>query len=123
MTMTMSTSMNGTRLISGSSLNDPRRKFIAAASGLALAADDLDQLDRLDFHFHDQRIGARAEVAVEDEARHGDDDAERGVVQRDRDAVRELRGIRHAGRSLRAEDLDHADDRAEQAEQRRHGGD
>src|SRR5262249_56626268 len=47
-----------------------------------------------------------------------DRDAEGRVVERYRDAVGELLRVR-AGRRLRAEDLDHADDRAEEAEQRR----
>src|SRR6267378_3548843 len=109
MTMTISTSMKGTRLISGSSWNEPRRKFIAClpvSSALALALDDLDQLDGLDFHFHHERIHPCTEVTVEHQTGYGDDDAERGVVQRNRDAVRELGWIGHPGRTLGAKYLD-----------------
>ena len=71
---------------------------------------------------HDEAVDLVAEVPVEDQRRDRDADAEGGVVERDRDAVRELLRV-GAGRRLRAEDLDHADHRAEQAEQRRRGGD
>src|SRR6266536_5057703 len=79
----------------------------------ALAVREVDELDRLLLHLDVQAVDRRAEVAVEDHARNRDDQAERGVVQRDGDAVRELDRVR-ARRRLRTEDLDHADDRSEQ---------
>ncbi len=63
-----------------------------------------------------------AEMAPEDHARDGDDQAEAGVVQGDGNTVSQLLGI-GAGRRLRTEDFDHADDRAEQAHQRADRGD
>src|ERR1041384_4880129 len=128
MRITIITSMSGTRLISSGSFCRPRWKFTRSGPLRrhrpvdALAVQDVDQLRGLLLHLHGQGIDLVAEVAVEDQRGHGDADAEGGVVQRDRDAVRELlRG--GAGWRLRAEDLDHADHGAEQAEQRRGGGD
>ena len=57
---------------------------------LAVAVHDLDELDRLLLHLHDQAVDRRAEVAVEDHAGYRHDQAERRVVQGDRNAVREL---------------------------------
>src|ERR1041384_5796205 len=127
MRITIITSMSGTRLISSGSFALPRWKFTLAPLRRrlvvgALAAQDVDQLGRAQLHLDHQRVDLVAEVAVEDERGHGDADAEGGVVERDRDAVRELLRV-GAGRRLRAEDLDHADHRAEEAEQRRGGGD
>src|SRR5678815_103342 len=132
MRITIITSISGTRLISSGSFSLPRWKFTASVPPLGalrrhrvvgpFAVQDVDQLGSLLLHLHNQRVDLVAEVAVEDQRRHGDADAEGGVVERDRDAVRELLRV-GAGRRLRAEDLDHADHRAEQAEQRRGGGD
>src|SRR5688500_14997049 len=83
---------------------------------------DVDQLGGPQLHLDHVGVDLVLEMAIEDERRYGDGDAEGGVVQRNGDAVRELLRI-GAGRRLRAEDLDHADHRAEQAEQRRGGGD
>ena len=61
-------------------------------------------------------------MAIENHAWNGNDQSERRVIQRDRNAVSELDRVR-AGGGLRAEDLDHAHDRPEQTQQWRHGGD
>src|SRR5213083_3747233 len=74
----------------------------------ALAVNDIHQLGGLLFHLHHQALDLVLEVPVEDERRYRYADAERGVVQGDRDAVRELLRVA-AGGGLRAEDLDHAD--------------
>src|SRR3954462_12330459 len=118
MRMTSSTSISGMKLISGSSRPRIPRRFML----LALLVREVDELDRLLLHLDHERVDLGAEVAVEDHRGDRDDEAHRRVVQRDGDALRELDGIGRR-RALRAEDLDHADDRAEQAEQRRHGGD
>src|SRR5689334_5430466 len=116
MRITIITSISGTRLISSGSFSRPRWKFKLGPLLRvdALAVQDVDQLGGLLLHLDDQRIDLVPEMAVEDERRHGDADAEGGVVQRDRDAVRELLRV-GAARRLRAEDLDHADHRPEQA--------
>src|SRR6185436_2998944 len=116
--ITIMTSISGTRLISSGSFSLPRWKFTPAASSRALlrlevhalAVQDVDQLDGALLHLHHQRVDLVLEVAVENERRDGDGDAEGGVVERHRDAVRELLRVGAAGR-LRAEDLDHADHR------------
>src|SRR5262245_28975104 len=111
MRITIITSMSGTRLISSGSFSLPRWKFTASVPPLGaqrrridpLAVEDVDQLRRPLLHLDDQRIDLVSEVAVEDERRHGDADAERGVIEGDRDAVRELLRV-GAARRLRAED-------------------
>src|SRR5262245_28865599 len=94
MRITIITSMSGTRLISSGSFSSPRWKFTASGPLLRrvdpLAVQDLDQLRGPLLHLDDQGVDLVAEVAVEDERGYGDADAEGGVVQRDRDAVREL---------------------------------
>src|SRR5512132_2036812 len=115
MRMTSRTSISGMKLISGSSRPRVLRRFIAAPSlSPALAVREVDELDRLLLHLDVQAVDRRPEVAVEDHARDRNDQAERGVVQRDGDAVRELDRVRARCR-LRTEDLDHADDRAKQS--------
>src|SRR5258706_3282289 len=104
MRMTSSTSINGMKLISGSSRPRVLRRFIAVArASLALAMREINELDRLLLHLDVQPVDRRAEVTVEDHARNRDDQAEGGVVERHRDPVRELERI-GAGRGLRAED-------------------
>src|SRR5271165_6787895 len=114
--MTSSTSINGMKLISGSSRVRPARRFMVCGgvASAAFAVSQFDQLGRLLFHLQRQAVDLGAEIAIEDHARYGHDQPECGVVERNRDAVRELNRIRSRGR-LRAEDLDHADDGAEQA--------
>src|ERR1700704_1359650 len=104
--MTSSTSINGMKLISGSSRGWVPRRFMAASESLALAVRQLDQLDRLLFHFDDEVVDLGAEMAIEDHARDGDDQSQRGVVERHRNTVGEQNRIR-ARCSLRPEDLDH----------------
>src|SRR5688572_2903038 len=62
-------------------------------------------------------------MAVEDQGRDRNPDAEEGVVERDGNAVRERPRVAAARRVLGTEDLDHPDDRAEKTQQRRDGGD
>src|SRR3989442_3231711 len=112
--MTSSTSISGMKLISGSSRPRTLRRFIGVASlraSLALAVREIDELDRLLLHLHMQAVDRGAEVAVENHARDGDDQPQRGGVERHPDAVRELQPGRDR-RGLRTRDLDHADDRA-----------
>src|SRR4051812_21715821 len=125
--ITSMTSIIGTRLISSGSFSLPRWKFMLGPllrrlEVHALAVHDVDEAGGLLLHLHHLRVDLVLEMAVEDERGNGDGDAECGVVERNRDAVRELLRV-GPGRPLRAEDLDHADHRAEQAEQRRGGGD
>src|SRR5450631_597959 len=115
--MTSKTSINGMKLISGSSRVWPPRKFTIASASATLAVRELDQLDRLLFHLKDEVVDLGAEMAIEDHAQNGDDQSQRGVVQRHRNSVRELDRIR-AGGGLRTKNLDHADDGAEEPEQR-----
>jgi hypothetical protein len=49
-----------------------------------------DQADRLLLHLDDEAIDQRPEMAPEDHARDGDEDAEARVVQRHGDTVRQL---------------------------------
>src|SRR3979409_2634643 len=104
--ITSMTSIIGTRLISSGSFSLPRWKFMLGAllrlEVHALAVHDVDQLGGELLHLHHQRVDLVPEVAVEDERRDRDGDAEGGVVERDRDAVRELLRV-GAGRPLRAE--------------------
>ena len=79
-------------------------------------------MDRLQLHVDEQRVHFGAVITVEDHARHGDHQTERRVVERYRDAVGEHERVA-ALRRLRSEDLDHADDGAEQTEQRGDRGD
>src|SRR4029077_20487962 len=89
--MTSSTSIMGMKLISGSSLARPARRFMAVESRLfALAVRELDQPARLLLHLQRQAVDGGAEMTVENHARYRHDQAERGVVQRDRNAVCEL---------------------------------
>jgi hypothetical protein len=81
----------------------------------------IDQLDGLLLHFEHQTVDPGAEVAIEHHAWDGHDQAQRRVVQGDRNAVRERDGIRRSV-GLRSKYFDHADDGAEQAQQRRHRG-
>src|SRR5512144_2659150 len=92
--MTSSTSISGMKLISGSSRPRVLRRFIDARSSLPLAVREIDQLDRLLLHVDVEAVDRGAEMPVEDHARDRDDQAERRVVERDRDAVRELDRIR-----------------------------
>src|ERR1700687_3456740 len=117
--MTSSTSINGMKLISGSSRGWLPRRFMVAFASATLAVRQLDQLDRLLLHFEDEVVDLGAEMAIEDHARDGDDESQRGVVERYRNPVREQNRIRTGG-GLRPEDLDHADDRTEKPEQGRH---
>src|SRR6266566_9547400 len=114
--MTSSTSINGMKLISGSSRGCMPRRFTVAFASAALAVRQLDQLDRLLFHFEDEVVDLGAKMTIEDHARDRDNEPKRGVVERHRNPMREQNRIR-AGCRLRPEDLDHADDGAEQAEQ------
>src|SRR3954468_4632239 len=91
--MTSSTSISGMKLISGSSRIRLPRRFIGWRS-LALVVGEVDELDRLLLHLDDERVDLRAEMAIEDHARDRDDQPHRGVVERDRDALRELDRIR-----------------------------
>src|SRR6185369_7263358 len=93
--ITIITSMSGTRLISSGSFSRPRWKFTLGAllrrlEIHALAVHDVDQLGGALLHLHHQAVDLVAEVPVEDERGHRDADAEGGVVERDRDAVRQL---------------------------------
>src|SRR2546423_15271290 len=119
--MTRSTSISGMKLISGSSRGWVPRRF-TARSLPTLAVRQLDQLDRLLFHFDDEIVVLGAEMAIEDHARNGDDQSERGVIRRHGDTMRQQNRVR-TSRGLRPEDLDHADDGAEEAQQWRHRGD
>src|SRR3982074_2268736 len=105
MRITIITSMSGTRLISRGSSCLPRLKSIVLGvhgsthpSAYALAVHHVDQLRRLLLHLHHQRVDLVLEMAVEDQRGNGDRDAERGVVERDRDAVRQLLRIGAARR-------------------------
>src|SRR5712664_1375427 len=98
MRITIITSMSGTRLISSGSSCLPRLKSIVLGvrcprrpSAYALAVHHVDQLGRLLLHLDHQRVDLVLEMAVEDQRGDGDRDAEGGVVERNRDAVRELR--------------------------------
>ena len=117
--ITSITSINGTRLISRGSFSLAALEVHALRSPCTMSTS----LEATLLHLDDEGVDLVAEVAVEDQRRDRDRDAERGVVERDRDAVRELLRVGAAGRRLRAEDLDHADHGAEQAEQRRRRGD
>src|SRR4051812_15097037 len=108
MRMTSRTSINGMKLISGSSRADALRSLIRDAPSLALVVREIDELDGLLLHLDHQAIDLGAEMAVEDHRWNGDDEAHGGVVQRDRDALCERDGVR-CRRALRTEDLDHAD--------------
>src|SRR3990172_5254105 len=88
----------------------------------ALAVHDVDELARLLLHLMHEALDRAAEMTEENHRWYGDDQAKAGVVKRDRNAVRELHRAA-TGRTLRAEDLDHADHRAEQAHQRTDRGD
>src|SRR5260221_1267229 len=120
--MTSSTSISGMKLISGSSRPRVPRRFILRTASLALGVREIDELDGLLLHFHDQAVDLAAEIAVEDHRWNGDDQAHRRVVEGDRNALRELDRVRRS-RALRPEDLDHPDHGAEEAQQRRHRGD
>src|SRR5450432_1734295 len=104
--MTSRTSISGMKLISGSSRPRVPRRFIANSphASLALAVREIDELYCLLLHLDHQPVDLAAEVAVEDHRRDGDDQAHRGVVQRDRNALRELDRV-GSRRTLRAEDL------------------
>src|SRR5436309_3289892 len=119
--MTSRTSINGMKLISGSSRERPARRFISGAL-LPLAVRELYQLDRLLLHFQREAVDLSPEMPVEDHAGNSHGQPGGRVRERKRDAVRELDRIR-AGCALRAEDFDHDDDRAEETEQQRHGRD
>src|SRR5689334_16996863 len=86
MRMTSSTSINGMKLISGSSRGLVPRRFMLL---LAFAVGEIDEADRLLLHLDDQVIDRRAEMTIEDHARDRDDQSECRVVQRDRDSMRE----------------------------------
>jgi hypothetical protein len=69
------------------------RRFIVVIpcrASLALAVREIDELDRLLLHLDMQAIDRGTEVTVEDHARDRDDEAEGGVVECDRDAMRKL---------------------------------
>src|SRR5437763_17181019 len=112
MRMTSRTSINGMKLISGSSRGRPPRRFIGSA---AFVVGKIDQLDRLLLHLDDEAVDFRAKMAIEDHARDRDDQSERGVVQRDGNAMRERDRVRPRP-ALRAEDPDPPDDGAEEAQ-------
>src|SRR3954463_13388244 len=103
MRITSRTSINGMRLISSSSLCVPRRKSTLPPSGRALTVDDFHQFHRLAFHFDDERVDLMTVMPVKDHAGNRDDQAHGGVVERDRDAVREHYRIATA-RRLGSED-------------------
>src|SRR5664279_4528802 len=79
MRMTSRTSISGMKLISGSSRPRAPRRFIATAPSLAVLVREVHELDRLLFHLDDQSVDLRAEMAVEDHRRNGDDEAHRRV--------------------------------------------
>src|SRR5271166_905153 len=98
--MTSSTSIKGMKLISGSSLVRPARRFMAVKTVRRLAAfavRQLNQLGRLLLHLQRQAIDLGAEIAIEDHARYRHDQAERRIVERDRDTMRELDRVRSGG--------------------------
>ncbi len=121
--MTSSTSMNGIRLISGSSGRGLRKFTIDQVARRGESHEVRDQAMRRLLHVERVGIDEAPEVAVEHQRGDRDHQPERRVVERDRDAVREQRRVVAPGRRLRAEDLDHADHRAHQAEQGRCRGD
>src|SRR5882672_11536816 len=86
------------------------------------SVDHVDQPRRLLFHLDHEAFDQAAEVAEENHGWNGDHQAESRVIQRHGNAVGQFLGVGSGGR-LRAEDLDHADDGAEQAHQRADRGD
>src|SRR4051812_3349960 len=99
--------MKGIRLISGCSRVRPLRKFMMlprarvavaavspdavsiADSSLACSVHDIDKLYRLHFHIDDEAVNQGPEVSIENQRRHRDRQSEAGVVQSDRNTVRE----------------------------------
>ena len=79
--------------------------------------DGFNQFDALLFHIHHHHIDLTAQMAIENQRGYRDRNAGCGVLQRHRDTMRQLRRVL-ALRTGRAEDFDHADDGAEQAQQR-----
>src|SRR5450759_3829391 len=116
--ITSRTSINGTKLISGSSRTREPRKFIAAGALFPFLVRDFDQLDRLLLHFQHQIVDPAAEVAIKRHAGYRADKSVGGGVARDRNAVRQLSGVARRRRA-RPENLDHPDHGAEQPHQRR----
>src|SRR5690606_8493015 len=112
--ITSRTSMNGIRLISGSSRPWRLRKFMCAPTLLAVAVHDVDKLDCLLLHLDHEGIDQRAEVTIEHQCRHRNGNPEYRVVQGDRITIRQLTQI-GAGVELmlRTEDLSHDDNRPE----------
>src|SRR6516165_7496230 len=96
MSMTRRTSISGMKLISGSSLALLPRRFMPALFAFALR--EIDEADRLLLHLDDETVDGGPEMPVEDHARDRDDQAERRVVQRHRNPVRELDRIGSRGR-------------------------
>src|SRR4051812_45568667 len=117
--MTSSTSISGMKLISGSSRPRAARKFtvppLALRASHALAVHEIDEADRLLLHLDDETVDLAAEMPIENHARYRNDESECGVIERDRNAVRELNRIA-GGRRLRSEYLDHSHHRPEEAE-------
>src|SRR5437868_12056162 len=72
--ITSSTSINGMKLISGSSRVRAARRFIARNASAALAVNEVDEPDRLLLHLDDESVHLAAEMAVEDHARDRDDE-------------------------------------------------
>lgn len=68
------------------------------------------------FHFHQEIVDPRAEDPVGEHRRDRHDDAEGGGIERNRDALRQL--LRIGPALLGRKDVDHADHRSQQAEQR-----
>ncbi len=64
---------------------------------------NFNQLDRLLLHLDDIAIDTGAEVTVENQGRHRNDDTEGGVIQRYRDTVCQGGGVGATGWGLSAE--------------------
>src|SRR5207237_834558 len=70
--MTSRTSINGMKLISGSSRPREPLRSMAARALLALAVREVDELDGLLLHLDDQLVDLAAEMPVEDQRKRVD---------------------------------------------------
>src|SRR6188474_48139 len=126
-TRTSSTSTSEITLISGSSLERfcsfiDRPKYTGSAGPLVMQ-QRLDEAHRLLLDPHDQTFDAPAQIAVGDQRRYRDRQARGRGHQRLRDAAGEHGGVRNTVSRDGSERTNHARHRAEQAKQRRDGGD
>src|SRR3984885_2960537 len=120
-TSTISTSISATMMTAGAVRRLRMRNLIACSFLVAVLAADEFVAER--FHLHGEHLDLFAEITPRHQRRNGDEQADQGRLQNQADALRKLGGVVEAGCADVVEHRHHADDGADQPQQRRDADD